>query len=66
MGKKKSGPSGKLPKVECCVSASTCGRCPLRMLKEGSLPDGLTVKKRRLVTLDGRKVTKKRLARVAA
>ncbi len=34
--------------------------------KEGSLPDGLTVKKRRLVTLDGRKVTKTRLARVAA
>ncbi len=26
-----------------------CNRCPLRMLKEGTLPEGYTVKKRKLV-----------------
>ena len=56
MGKK------KLPKTECCVSKKRCGRCPIRMLKEGTLPDGYTVKKRKLVRLDGQKVSKKRLA----
>ena len=55
----------KLPKLECCVSRSKCGRCPLRMLKEGSLPDGYTVKRRKLVREDGKKVTKKRLAKAA-
>ena len=40
---------GKLPKTECCVSKKRCDRCPLRMLKEGSLPSGYTVKKRKLV-----------------
>jgi hypothetical protein len=35
------------------------------MMKEGSLPDGYTVRKRRLVRLDGKKVTKKRLAKAA-
>jgi len=39
----------KLPKTECCVSKKKCDRCPLRMLKEGTLPDGYTVKKRKLV-----------------
>jgi hypothetical protein len=39
----------KLPKKKCCVSSKKCGRCPLRMLKEGTLPPGYTVKKRRLV-----------------
>lgn len=39
----------KLPKSKCCVSKSKCSRCPLRMLKEGTLPEGYTVKKRRLV-----------------
>jgi len=39
----------KLPKTKCCVSKSRCGRCPIRMLKEGTLPDGYTVKKRKLV-----------------
>jgi hypothetical protein len=50
--KSKSGPprsKGKKPKTECCVSKSRCGRCPIRMLKEGTLPDGYTVKKRKLV-----------------
>ena len=55
----------KLPKTECCVSRSRCGRCPLRMLKEGSLPEGYTVKKRKLVRTDGKKVTKKRLQKAA-
>ena len=47
----------KLPKTECCVSRKKCDRCPLRMLKEGSLPSGYTVKKRKLVRVDGKKVT---------
>ncbi len=56
----------KLPKTECCVSSSKCGRCPLRMLKEGTLPDGYAVKKRVLVRAkDGKKVTKKKLAKAA-
>ncbi|WP_166140561.1 hypothetical protein [Nocardioides ochotonae] len=55
----------KLPKMECCESKSKCGRCPLRMLKEGTLPPGYTVKKRKLVRVDGKKVTKKKLAEVA-
>jgi hypothetical protein len=55
----------KLPKTKCCVSKSKCERCPLRMLKEGSLPEGYTVKRRKLVRTDGRKVTKKRLQKAA-
>jgi hypothetical protein len=55
----------KLPKTECCVSRKRCDRCPLRMLKEGSLPAGYTVKKRKLVREDGKKVTKKRLKKAA-
>ena len=51
--------TGKLPKRECCVSKKACDRCPLRMLKEGSLPSGYTVKKRKLVRVDGKKVPKK-------
>jgi hypothetical protein len=55
----------KLPKTKCCGSKSRCGRCPLLMLKKGTLPDGMTVKHRRLVTVNGKKVTKKRLAKAA-
>lgn len=55
----------KLPKLECCESTSKCGRCPLRMLKEGTLPRGYTVKRRKLVRLDGGKVTKKKLIKAA-
>ncbi|CAN5174623.1 hypothetical protein BH09ACT12_BH09ACT12_28530 [soil metagenome] len=62
MGK---GSVQKLPKLECCQSRKKCGRCPLRMLKEGTLPHGYTVKRRKLVRLDGGKVTKKKLAKVA-
>ena len=65
MGKKKDSQVAKLPKLECCVSKTKCGRCPLRMLKEGTLPEGYTVKKRKLVRVDGKKVTKKKLAKAA-
>lgn len=37
------------PKAKCCSSQPKCRRCPIRMLKEGSLPQGWTVKRRRLV-----------------
>ena len=59
------GKARKLPKVECCASKKRCDRCPIRMLKEGTLPVGYTVKKRKLVTVDGKKVKKKQLAKVA-
>lgn len=62
-GKKSS--SARLPKIKCCEKKTRCGRCPLRMLKEGTLPDGYTVKHRVLVRTDGKKVTKKKLAKAA-
>lgn len=65
MGKQKKGTTAKLPKTKCCASKSKCGRCPLRMMKEGTLPSGYTVKKRVLVRVDGRKVTKKSLQKAA-
>lgn len=70
MAKTKSTAKGskiktKLPKTACCESRSKCGRCPLRMLKEGTLPDGYTVRRRKLVRVDGRTFTKKQLAKVA-
>jgi hypothetical protein len=65
VAKTKSSKTAKLPKRECCVSKSRCGRCPIRMLKEGTLPDGYTVKKRKLVTVKGKRVTKKQLANAA-
>lgn len=63
--KKSKATLTKLPKTKCCVSKSRCARCPLRMLKEGTLPDGYTVKKRVLVRADGKKVTKKQLQKAA-
>ena len=39
----------RMPKKKCCVDKPRCGRCPLRMLAEGTLPAGYTVKKRQLV-----------------
>ncbi|GGD29301.1 hypothetical protein [Nocardioides daphniae] len=50
-GKKSKGDVAKLPKKKCCESKTRCGRCPLRMLKEGTLPEGYTVHKRKLVKL---------------
>lgn len=41
-----------LPKKKCCASAQACARCPLQMLREGTLPSGYTVKHRRLVKLE--------------
>lgn len=46
--------AGRKPKKKCCVSKPKCSRCPLRMLAEGTLPDGYTVKRRKLVKLDGK------------
>jgi hypothetical protein len=54
-----------LPKTKCCVSKDRCKRCPIRMLKDGTLPAGYTVKKRELVTVDGKKASKKKLAKAA-
>ena len=55
-GKKAKGPGkgsvAKLPKKKCCESKNRCNRCPLRMLKEGTLPQGYTVHKRKLVTVE--------------
>ncbi len=48
----KAAKGGKFPKQVCCESSTKCGRCPLRMLKEGTLPHGYTVKRRRLVKLE--------------
>lgn len=59
MGKKKAGK----PKSKCCVSKTRCERCPIRMLKEGTLPAGYTVRKRKLVKVD--KKTAKKLAKAA-
>jgi len=59
VGKKKAG----MPKSKCCVSKDRCNRCPLRMLKEGTLPDGYTVRKRKLVKVD--KKTAKKLQKAA-
>ena len=49
----------KGPKKKCCSDKPRCGRCPIRMLAEGTLPDGLTVKKRRLVKV-GKKNRRKK------
>lgn len=47
MGKKVK--IGKV-KEKCCVSKKRCSSCPIRLLKEGRLPDGYAVHKRKLVT----------------
>jgi hypothetical protein len=39
----------KQPKKKCCSDKPRCKRCPIQMLAAGTLPDGYTVKKRRLV-----------------
>ena len=61
MGKSKvkAGKVAKLPKKKCCVSTTKCNRCPLRMLKEGTLPPGYTVKQRKLVKVGVKKSGKK-------
>lgn len=61
------GKAVKLPKTECCVSKPRCSRCPIRMLKDGDLPEGFEVHRRRLVRVDdkGRR-TKAKKSQVAA
>jgi hypothetical protein len=49
VSKKSKAKKPKTPKTKCCVSDDRCKRCPIRMLKEGTLPEGYTVKKRKLV-----------------
>lgn len=46
------GKSAKKPKKKCCVAKVRCERCPIRLLKEGRLPEGYTVKRRKLVKLE--------------
>jgi len=48
----------KKPKSKCCVSKPRCKRCPIQMLKDGTLPDGYTVKKRKLVKVPKGKSSK--------
>lgn len=52
------------PKKKCCDSKPKCKRCPLRMLKNGTLPEGYTVKKRKLVKIEdtGSRTAKKKRA----
>lgn len=45
----------KPPKKKCCVSKPRCKRCPIRMMADGTLPDGYTVKKRKLVKVKKKK-----------
>ncbi len=49
MSKKSKKARGTKPKARCCESDTRCKRCPIRMLREGTLPQGYTVKKRKLV-----------------
>ncbi len=37
------------PKSKCCNDRPRCHRCPIRMLKDGTLPEGYTVRRRKLV-----------------
>jgi len=42
------------PNKKCCSSTPRCELCPIRMLAEGTLPPGYTVRRRRLVKLKGK------------
>ena len=53
----------KKPKSKCCVSKPRCKRCPIQMMKDGTLPPGYTVKKRKLVKV--KKSSKKKTALAA-
>ena len=54
----------KFPKKKCCSDKPACKRCPLRMMREGTLPEGYTVKKRKLVKV--KKSKGKTKAKIAA
>ena len=45
--------TGVRPKKKCCTSKPRCRRCPIRLLSEGSLPPGYTVRRRKLVRIAG-------------
>jgi len=63
---KTKGKVKSLPKSKCCVSKDRCQRCPIRMLKEGTLPTGYTVKKRKLIKVDATKKSgKQKLSKAA-
>jgi len=64
---KKAGKPGKscLPKKKCCISKDKCRRCPLMMLKNGTLPEGYTVKKRKLVKVGKLDKAPKKLPKAA-
>jgi hypothetical protein len=56
-----------MPKKKCCSDKPACKRCPLRMMKEGTLPEGYTVKKRKLVKVDGKgKKSSSKSSKIAA
>jgi len=46
---KSGGQRALKPKKKCCDSKPRCRRCPIRMLRDGTLPEGYTVKKRKLI-----------------
>lgn len=52
----------KPPKKKCCSDKPACQRCPLRMMKEGTLPAGYTVKKRKLVKVSKGSKSKSKIA----
>ncbi|WP_456696454.1 hypothetical protein [Aeromicrobium sp. P5_D10] len=57
------------PKKKCCSDKPACKRCPLRMMREGTLPEGYTVKKRKLVKVskgDKHKSKEKTKTKIAA
>lgn len=55
-------PVPKPPKKKCCSDKPACKRCPLRMMKEGTLPEGYTVKRRKLVKVSKNGKTKSKAA----
>ena len=63
---KAKGKVKNLPKSKCCISKDRCKRCPIRMLKEGTLPEGYTVKKRKLINVDAKKKSGKKKQPLAA
>jgi hypothetical protein len=50
------------PKKKCCSSKPACKRCPIKMMKKGTLPEGYTVKKRKLVKVKKKAKTKHDIA----
>jgi hypothetical protein len=50
------------PKKKCCSSKPACKRCPIKMMKKGTLPEGYTVKKRKLVKVKKKQKTSDKIA----